>query len=314
VFVSVVIPTHNPNPDRFRRTIRAVRDQDFPSHQRELIVVDNGSERPLDPKILSSLAGLTITVVVEDRLGLTPARIRGIRQANGEVIVFVDDDNVLATDYLSVAARRFEADPKLGACGGKALPEFEITPPDWTKEFWQMLAIRDLGPASLRASGASSYPSCAPIGAGMAVRRQLALKWAAEIEYDRVRMRLDRTGKSLASGGDNDLVLTVLKQEFDVEYVPELVLTHLISAGRTTTGYLAQLNYASSRTWVRLLRAHNIRTGWTQISGIGAAVRKARSFFTVRPWRAAPEYVRWRGACGIFDGRISTNVRKRAQR
>jgi glycosyltransferase involved in cell wall biosynthesis len=303
VFISVVIPTHNPNSDRFRRTLRAVRDQDFPSDQRELNVVDNASEPRLDPKSLSSLAGLPMTVVVEERLGLTPARIRGIRQARGEVIVFVDDDNVLATDYLSVVASRFEADPKLGASGGKALPEFEITPPDWTKEFWQMLAIRDLGPLPLRASGASTYPSCAPIGAGMAVRRQLALKWAAEIECDQVRMRLDRTGKSLASGGDNDLVLTVLKQGFDVEYVPELVLTHLVSAGRTTRGYLARLNYASSRTWVRLLRAHNIRTGWTAISGTGAAARKARSFFTLRPWRAASDYVRWRGVCGIFDGR-----------
>jgi glycosyltransferase involved in cell wall biosynthesis len=303
VFVSVVIPTHNPNPDRFRRIIGAVRDQDFPSHQRELIVVDNGSQPRLDAKILATELGLGITVVNEGRLGLTPARIRGIRQARGEVIVFVDDDNVLATDYLSVAASRFEADPKLGACGGKALPEFETTPPDWTREFWHMLAIRDLGPESLRASGASSYPECAPIGAGMAVRRQLALNWATEIEYDQVRMRLDRFGKSLASGGDNDLVLTVLEQGFDVEYVPELVLTHLVSARRTTTNYLARLNYASSRTWVRLLRVHNVPTGWTPISWTGAAARKARSFFTLRPWRAAPDYVRWRGACGIFDGR-----------
>jgi len=303
VFISVIIPTHNPNPGRFRRTIGAVRDQNFPSHQRELIVVDNGSAPRLDPKILSSLADLPITVVVEERLGLTPARIRGIRQARSEVIVFVDDDNVLATDYLSVASSRFEADAKLGACGGKALPEFETTPPDWTKEFWQMLAVRDLGPESLRASGASSYPSCAPIGAGMAVRRQLALKWAAEIEHDPIRMGLDRSGESLASGGDNDLVLTVLKQGFDVEYVPELVLTHLVSARRTTTSYLARLNYASSRTWVRLLRVHNVSTGWTPISWTGAAARKARAFFRLRPWRAGPAYIRWRGACGIFDGR-----------
>jgi glycosyltransferase involved in cell wall biosynthesis len=311
VFVSVVIPTHNPNPDRLRRTLKAVRDQDFPSHQREIIVVDNGSEPRLDAKILTSELGLAMTVVNEGRLGLTPARIRGIRQARGEVIVFVDDDNVLARDYLSVAASRFKADPKLGACGGKALPEFETTPPDWTREFWHMLAIRDLGPVPLRGSGASSYPTCAPIGAGMAVRRKLALNWATEIEHDPVRMRLDRAGKSLASGGDNDLVLTVLKQGFEVEYVPELVLTHLVSARRTTTSYLARLNYASSRTWVQLLRAHNIRTGWTPISSVGATVRKARSFLTARPWGGAPEYIRWCGACGIFDGRVIADAEKR---
>jgi glycosyltransferase involved in cell wall biosynthesis len=304
VFVSVVIPTHNPNPDRLRRTIKAVRDQDFPSHQRELVVVDNGSEPRLDPKSLSSLADLPMTVVVEERLGLTPARIRGIRQARGEVIVFVDDDTVLATDYLSVASSRFEADAKLGACGGKALPEFETTAPDWTREFWHMLAIRDLGPVLLRASGASSYPSCAPIGAGMAVRRQLALNWATEIEHDPIRMKLDRAGKSLASGGDNDLVLTVLKCGFDVAYVPDLVLTHVVPAGRVRRAYLSRLNYASSRTWAQLLRIHQI-SNRRPLSRIGANLRKLRSIFVLRPWRGTARYIRWRGACGDFDGRIT---------
>ena len=303
MFVSVIIPTHNPNPGRFRRVIEAVRDQDFPSHQRELIVVDNGSEPRLDPKSLSSLADLPMTVVVEERLGLTPARIRGIRQARGEVIVFVDDDNVLATDYLSVAASRFEADPKLGACGGKALPEFETTPPDWTREFWHMLAVRDLGPEPLRAGGASSYPECAPIGAGMAVRRQLALNWATEIENDSIRMGLDRSGKSLASGGDNDLVLTVLKQGFEVHYVPELVLTHIIPANRITRKYLANLNYASSRTWAQVLKIHRI-SKWGALSSSSAWLRKVRAFCVLRAWRGEAHYIRWRGACGIFDGRV----------
>ena len=38
-----------------------------------------------------------------ERLGLTPARLRGIRESRGELLVFVDDDNVLERDYLEVA-------------------------------------------------------------------------------------------------------------------------------------------------------------------------------------------------------------------
>jgi len=303
VLLSVIIPTHQPSRNRLERVIGALSNQSFSVGSWELVVVDNDSEPPLRIEELRGNTGMAITLVKENRLGLTPARIRGIREAGGEVVVFVDDDNVLDSNYLSMVVSRFAENRNLGACGGKALPEFEITPPDWTREFWHMLAVRDLGPEPLRAGGTGSYPECAPIGAGMAVRRQLALNWATEIENDPMRMGLDRSGKSLASGGDNDLVLTVLKQGFDVEYVPELVLTHLVSARRTTTSYLARLNYASSRTWVRLLRVHNVPTGWTPISWTGAAARKARAFFRLRPWRAGPEYIRWRGACGIFDGR-----------
>jgi hypothetical protein len=31
---------------------------------------------------------------------LTPARLRGIRESRADILVFGDDDNVLATDYL----------------------------------------------------------------------------------------------------------------------------------------------------------------------------------------------------------------------
>ena len=304
MLISVVIPTHQPRRDSLQRVITALSKQSLPAEKWELIVVDNRSVPPLRDEDLRGLTAGDVKLVNEDQLGLTPARIRGIREARGQIIVFVDDDNVLEPDYLLVVANRFAENPKLGACGGKALPEFETTPPDWTREFWHMLAIRDLGPVLLRASGASSYPSCAPIGAGMAVRRQLALNWATEIENDPIRMKLDRAGKSLASGGDNDLVLTVLKRGFDVAYVPDLVLTHVVPAGRVRRAYLSRLNYASSRTWAQLHRIHQI-SNRRPLSRIGANLRKLRSIFVLRPWRGAARYIRWRGACGDFDGRIT---------
>ena len=127
-----------------------------------------------------------------------------------------------------------------------------------------------------------------------------------------MRMSLDRSGRSLASGGDNDLVLTILKRGFEVEYVPELVLTHLIPRARTTRGYLAELNYSSSKTWVRVLRLHEI-SPWAPISPLGAITRKLRSFLVTRAWIGPAEYVRWRGACGIFDGRVRIHAPKRVQ-
>jgi glycosyltransferase involved in cell wall biosynthesis len=299
--ISVVIPTHHPNKVRLHRVLAALADQKDFFEDFEVILVDNRSEPPVELSSLPKTMRRLVRVVREDQLGLTPARICGIRQARGGVVVFVDDDNVLASNYLSVAASRFTTDSKLGACGGKALPEFEAQPPSWTEEFWEMLAIRDLGPVPLRASGFSRYPPCAPVGAGMAVRREVALTWATEIEHEPTRRKLDRSGRSLASAGDNDLVLSILKQGYEVEYVPELLLTHLIPSRRVTRDYLAELAYASSRTWVQLLRIHGIYPA-RRISGFGAMLRKLRSFLITRAWRGPAEYVRWMATCGIFDG------------
>jgi glycosyltransferase involved in cell wall biosynthesis len=145
VLISVVIPTHQPRRDRLQRVIAALDKQSLPAEKWELIVVDNLSDPPVRNEDLSGISGTDVRLVNEERLGLTPARIRGIREARGEIIVFVDDDNVLERDYLFVVAKRFTENPKLGACGGKALPEFETPPLEGTKEFWSMLALRDLG-------------------------------------------------------------------------------------------------------------------------------------------------------------------------
>ena len=40
----------------------------------------------------------------EDELGLTPTRLRGIAEAEGDLLVFIDDDNILTPDYLERAA------------------------------------------------------------------------------------------------------------------------------------------------------------------------------------------------------------------
>ena len=65
----------------------------------------------------------------EEVLGLTPARLRGIEEAQGELLVFVDDDNLLDSGYLTNAVEICEDYPFLGAFGGSIDGEFEVEPP-----------------------------------------------------------------------------------------------------------------------------------------------------------------------------------------
>ena len=96
-FVSVIICTHNPRPDAFRRVLDSLAAQTLPKAQWELLLVDNASDDRLEPRWPLSWHS-NARHVREDQLGLTAARLRGIRESRGDVLIYVDDDNVLAAD------------------------------------------------------------------------------------------------------------------------------------------------------------------------------------------------------------------------
>jgi glycosyltransferase involved in cell wall biosynthesis len=304
--ISVIIPTHNPNPGRLELTLAGLRSQTLDHQQWQLIVVDNGSTSPQFFNSLDLHWHPHASVISEKRLGLTRARLAGIQSAQGDYLIFVDDDNVLCPSYLKHVSEIFRNYPTVGAIGGKSIPEFEVTPEPWVNQFWSCLALRDLGDkiqlyAHNEQSDDKQHPIFAPIGAGMALRRSAARFYRNCILSNESRLALDRTGKSLQSGGDCDINLTILGAGWAVGYFPQLQVTHLISANRLTKDYLARLNYASSRSWVQVLDAHNIRP-WKRISRWTVFLRKAKAFLEYQAWKSPVEYLHWQGACGMFEG------------
>lgn len=305
--LSVIIAAHNPDPGRLRRTLLGLRAQTHPAADWELVLVNNASARFPAADFFAGCAPPHFAIVDEPELGLTAARRRGLTVACGRLAVLVDDDNVLAPDYLSEVATLFAAHPQVGAAGGKSLPEFAAEPAEWTREFFPLLALRDLGAApiiaaTLRPSGAprNEYPPCAPIGAGMALRRAA---WEAWLQAPATHALSDRRGTALASGGDNEIVLHVLKAGWQVAYFPSLVLTHLIPAARLEPDYLARLNHGIQESWMQVLTQHDA-SPWPPLTTAGATLRQIRAWLTHRAWSSPAAHIRWQGACGHFSGRI----------
>lgn len=300
--ISVIIPTRNPHPGRLAQALEGLATQTLPSSDWEVVLVDNGSDVPQTD---TALAGLPVEtrVIREPSIGLTPARLAGINAAHGDVLVFVDDDNILDRSYLTAVADSFAARPSLGAAGGPVVPLWEAPPPKWTQEFHGLLALRDLGPELRIARGGSRapWPDFAPVGAGLAVRRYHALAYAEAVARDPRRSRLDRSGGNLASGGDNDLVFTTLHAGGDVGYLPDLGLRHLIPVSRLQPTYLARLNRGIMRTWVQVLALHG-QCPWPAISRVSVPLRAARAYLRARAWRGPAERVRWAGMLGQFEG------------
>jgi GT2 family glycosyltransferase len=236
--LSVVLCTHNPRVGYIHRCLCALRNQTIASNQWELVVVDNRSDEPLNGRIDLSWHQQAKTIR-EETLGLTAARLRGIREANGDLLVFVDDDNVLDPDFLEVAHRTMADRPFLGSWSGQCRPEFEAPPPKWTRRYWGNLVIREFEHDIW--SNLPRLPESMPCGAGLCVRREVALHYVLLHESGKRPFQFDRNGKSLLSGGDNDLAACACDVGLGVGLISSLKLTHLISPERLTEDYLARL-------------------------------------------------------------------------
>lgn len=257
--LTVCLCTHNPRRDYLGRTLTALAAQSLAPGDWELVIVDNASAEPVQAWVdLSGLATLcelgNVRVVREDELGLTPARLRAIAEARAEALVFVDDDNLLAPDYLEHAIAILRERPELGAAGGRLIGEFEIEPPGWLRRFLPYLAVGDHGDAPIVSAEGPGRQPWHPVGAGLVIRRELALDYARKLAGDAQRRQLDRRGSSLASAGDIDLVLGAIDAGRPVGYFPQLALTHLIPRERLTFSYMKRM-IASAITSSEQLKA-----------------------------------------------------------
>lgn len=109
--VSVVIPAFN-QARYLAQAIESVLNQTHP--QLEIIVVDDGSTDET-PQVLARFAKCpSVKVVSQTNAGLPAARNRGLQEATGDYVCFLDSDDYYAPEKISKQAQRLDEDPELG--------------------------------------------------------------------------------------------------------------------------------------------------------------------------------------------------------
>lgn len=113
--VTVAVVTRD-RADSLERTLRALRELDYPSF--EILAVDNDSS-DRTPDLLRELADATIFVPSARGIGF--CRRTAVERASGEIVAFLDDDCVPVRSWLSHHVRRLQANPRLGLVGGRVV-------------------------------------------------------------------------------------------------------------------------------------------------------------------------------------------------
>ncbi|MCK4820742.1 glycosyltransferase family 2 protein, partial [bacterium] len=110
--ISVVIPVYNKKAFIGRALLSAIR-QSF--RDIEIIVVDDGSTDQ-SSDVIKSIRDPRIKLISQNNQGVSAARNRGIAEASGNYVAFLDADDEWLPNYLETIMRMYRKFPDVGAC------------------------------------------------------------------------------------------------------------------------------------------------------------------------------------------------------
>jgi FkbM family methyltransferase len=249
--LAVVLCTYNPATHLLRKTIESLAQQSLLPEKWEFVLVDNGSLPPLDASCLTPLHGVSMQIVREPEAGLTQARVAGFRAVRAPLIVCLDDDVVIAGDYLEKALHIARTQTDLGTFGGISEAVFEVDPVDWLMPLIEHLAVRDYGQTPI-VSSKQEWGRWDPIGAGMVLRKKVATEFDRVVSNLADDNQLGRSENRLLGGEDTLLNRLANRLGLACAYQPELRLKHFIKAARVSPRYMRRLLFAQGATQVRL--------------------------------------------------------------
>lgn len=235
---TVALCTHN-HADRLTRTLADLAALKAPGCPWELLVVDNGCTDGT-PALLAGHtwpAGWNVRVVRETKLGLSNARNCAIREARGEYLIFLDDDETPVPNWLR-AYEKLVTERAPDGFGSRIEVLFEGPRPDWLVD--ELLGF--LG--QLRRSETTvplTRPDTPFYGGNFGFRRSVC-----EVvgNFDAA---LGRKGSDNTGGEEVDFYRRLLGRGFKVWWTPDATIHHRIQVEKLERSYFLDLHYRQGR-------------------------------------------------------------------
>lgn len=97
---SVVLATYN-RKEPLRRLLATLARQSLPRSDFEVIVIDDGSREDATPVAMAFADAIQIRVHRQANTGVALARQHGVERARGRIVIFIDDDILTASDFVT---------------------------------------------------------------------------------------------------------------------------------------------------------------------------------------------------------------------
>jgi len=239
--ISVIVCTYN-RARTLRRMLESFfSQQDLNRLDHEVIVVDNNStdDTAQVAKEFSNNHGFCY--VLEGRQGLSFARNRGIKEAAGDFVSFLDDDVIVDHRWLANLQKCLD-ETHADAVGGKVELNFQTPPPSWLGPLFRMhLAELDLASTRLVGLNGSGYSGC-----NVTFRKE-ALRHAGGFDEE-----LGRTGAQLACYEDTVVLHRIESAGGKMVYDATVRVEHLVGPERMTWPYFRRLFLGQGISLARL--------------------------------------------------------------
>lgn len=196
--VSVIVPVWN-NPEQLRLCVEALKAQDFPADDYEIVVVDNGSTDDTADRARA----MGVRVLVERKPGSYAARNHGIAETGGDYLAFTDSDCIPDRRWLSTAVARADREPGIGVVAGR------------------IVLFNESGDAN---GWAQSYESLVAFP-----QQQAKLGTCATANWLSPRRVIADMGgfdETVKSGGDHHMGMRIRAAGLNLVYEPEMIVRH----------------------------------------------------------------------------------------
>ncbi len=237
---SFIIPTYN-RPELLAELLDSLIVQRFNYEDFEFLIIDNNSENDVQRLIKDFTAKhlqFDIKYFLESRQGEQYAWNKGIDEAKGKLLIFIDDDVRLHHDFLNTLTKDFTGELDDIAGGGKIAPVFEYQKPAWINKYVMPYF------AEINLGAKSRFPKNKyPYATNMLVSKNIFDK------LGRFDTELMRDKKTIPPGSfEREMFERIRKAQIPVYYFHDLVVWHFIPQEKIDKSYVKEKAVEAGKT------------------------------------------------------------------